>query len=111
MDVFRYFQVETRIVDENNHIGIPLGNVLLAHLHISQDSAQVQQHGNETHVCQFAIVLHHRAACCLHLVAAIEAKLGSRILPLQFFHQVRGMQVTAGLACYQIVLHCSQAFF
>ena len=91
MDIFRYFQVEARIVDENDHIGLPLGNVLLAHLHISQDSAQMQQYRNETHVCQFAVVLHHRSTYCGHQVAAEETELRLPVLRLQRLHQMRCM--------------------
>ena len=105
VNVFRYLQIETRIVDENNHIGIPLGNVLLAHLHISQDSAQVQQHGNETHVSQFAVVLHHRAAHCGHQVAAEKAELRLPVLRLQRLHQVRCVQIATGLTGYQVIFH------
>ena len=65
----------------------------------------MEQHGHEAHVGQFAVVLHERAASGRHLVATIEAELCLGVVFPQGQHQVRGMQVAAGLACYEVVLH------
>ena len=81
----------------------------------------MEQHGHEAHVGQLAVVLHQRAAagasvfvsvivivtaaCLQHQVAAVEAELGLCVLAPQFGHEVRGMQIAAGLASYKIVFH------
>ena len=91
MCVLRYLEVEARIVDEDDHVRLPLTDVLLAHLHIAENGGQVHQYGDESHIGQFAVVLHQRSSHGSHLVAAKEAKLRLRVLVFQRLHQVRGM--------------------
>ena len=65
----------------------------------------MQQHRNESHVSQFTVVLHHRAAYSRHLVASIKAELCLGVFLLQRRHQVRSVQVARSLSCYEIILH------
>ena len=100
MHVLGYIEVKPRIVDEYHHVGLPLQDVLLAHLHVAQDGGQVQQYGDKTHICQLAVVLDHRTAYSSHQVAAEEAELRLSVALLQTLHQVRRMKVAAGLTGY-----------
>ena len=65
----------------------------------------MQQDGNKTHIRQFTIVLDTCAPHRRHHVATKEAELRISILPFQFLHQVRRMQVATGLSRYQVILH------
>ena len=66
MHVFGNVEVEARIVDEYNHIWLPLHNVALAHGHIAEYSAQVHQYRYESHVGKFAVVFYTLAANSRH---------------------------------------------
>ena len=101
-------EVEPGVVDEDDHVGLPLHDILLAHLHVAENRGKMEQHGDESHVGQLAVVLDQCAAYGLHLVAAEEAELGLPILLFQGTHQSGGVQVARCLACYQIVLHRSR---
>ena len=78
--ILGYVEVEARIVDQNDHVGRPLHDVALTHLHVAQDGAQMEQHRHEAHVSQLAVVFYARAAHRRHEVAAEEAKLGIGVL-------------------------------
>ena len=80
--ILGYLQVKARIVDEDDYIRLPLADVLFTHLHITKNGAQVQQHRNETHISQFAIMLHTSAPNSSHQVAPKEAELRLRVLLL-----------------------------
>ena len=88
MNIFGNVKVEARIVDENDNIGLPLGNILLAHLHVSENGAQVQEYRNKAHIRQFTIVLDTRTTDGCHHVATEEAELCRLIAPFQRLHQV-----------------------
>ena len=89
-------------------MGLPRHDVALAQGHVAEDGTQVHEHGHEAHVGQFAVMLHALTANGSHHVAAEEAELGLGVNPLQGRHQVRGVQVAAGLAHYEIIFHaCS----
>ena len=83
MDKLRYVQVEPRVIHEDECVGLPSHDVLLATLYALQDGACMKQHGNETHVSQVAVVLHKGAPLCRHEVAAIVAELRLRVLCLE----------------------------
>ena len=98
-------EIEARIVDENHAVGLPFGDVALAHPHIAQDGGQVEQYGYEAHIGQLAVVLHKCAANGRHQVAAEEAEPCLRVNIFQRPHQMRGMQVARGLTGYEVILH------
>ena len=105
VDVAGYVEVETRIVDQDHHVGTPRHNVLLAPLHVAEDGAQVEQHGHEAHIGKILVVAHALATDGRHEVAAEEAKLRRGVILAQRGHQPAGMEVATRLAHYQIVLH------
>ena len=89
----RYLEVEARIVDEDDGIRLPLGDVALAEREVSEDGRQMEQDGNEAHVGQIFIMTHARAADFRHQVASEEAELGLWVFLAQRPHQMRGMEV------------------
>ena len=103
----RDVKVEARIVDEDDDIRLPRHDILLAERHVAEDRAQMEQHGDETHVSQVLVMAHARATLCCHEVAAKEAELSRSIFLFQRMHQARGMEVSTGLTDNQIVSHCS----
>lgn len=96
----RNLEVEARIVDKNHGVGPPLHDVALAERHVAQNSAQVEQYGDDAHVRQFAVVAHACASDSRHHVAAEEAKLSFRVFFEQSLHKMRGVQVARCLANY-----------
>ena len=105
MDKLGYIQIKARIVHQNQHIRLPRNNVLLAALHIGKDGAQMQQYGNEPHIRQLFVMLHHHTAHCSHEVASEETELRLRVLLLQCSHQMGGMQVAGSFTDNQVILH------
>lgn len=110
MHILRDVEVEARVVDEDHHIGLPGRDVALAHGHVPENGAQMEQHGHEAHVGQLAVVLHARAADSRHQIASEEAELGIAVLFFQALHQPAGMQVATGLTHDEIILHRFQLF-
>ena len=104
MYIFRYIEVEARIVHEYKHVRLPLKDILLAHLHILQYGTQVQQHRYKTHIGQVAVVHHTRATDCRHQVTAEETELRMLIALFQSLHQMRGVQVSTGFTDNQVIL-------
>jgi hypothetical protein len=81
-------KIEARIVNKNDNIGMPLNNILLAHLHVPENGAQMQQDGNKAHKSQFSIVTDTRTTNGSHQVATEEAELRCLVAPFQRLHQV-----------------------
>ena len=98
-------EIETRIIDQNHDIGLPSYNVLLALFHVCKDSRQMKQHGNESHVCHFFIMLYHRTTFGCHQIASEKAEFRLPIYVFQSCHQMSRMQIARGLTDNQIVLH------
>ena len=82
MDKLGYIQIESRIVHQNNNIRLPGNNVFFTTLHICKDSAQMEQHGNKTHVCQFFIMFHHRSSDGSHQITSEKPEISLRIFCL-----------------------------
>ena len=76
MNILGNIEIKARIVDKNKSIRLPLYDVALAHGHILEDSVQMQEHRNKTHIGKFAVMSHTLASYSRHKVAAKEAKLG-----------------------------------
>lgn len=74
--IFRNAEVEAGIVDQDDHVGLPLADVAFALPHVSEYGGQMQQHGHETHVGQFFVVAHAGAADGRHEVAAEKTEFG-----------------------------------
>ena len=77
-----HLHVESRIVHQNNNIRLPGNNISFTTLHICKDSAQMEQHGNKTHVCQFFIMLHHRSSDGSHQITSEKPEISLRIFCL-----------------------------
>ena len=106
-DIFGNAQIETRIIDQNNHIGAKLRDGVFAVGQVAQYFAQVQHHIDNAHERHIAVVAHHRAALRRHQVAAKKAELRIGIVPFESRHQVRSVQIARSLACYDEVFHVS----
>src|SRR5574344_2317269 len=99
-----YTQIESGVIHQDHYIRLPGKYILLALLHIIQNSRQMKQYRNKTHVGQFTIMLHTcTSPYSRHQIATEEAKRGIRILPEERRHQMRGVKITTCLTCYQIV--------
>ena len=105
LDVLGNLEIEARIVDEDDGVGSPAGNVLLTHLHIAEDGGQMEQYGYEAHVCQLVVVAYACATYSRHVVTSEEPELGIVIVALDVLHQSGCMEVATRLAYYQIILH------
>ena len=98
-------QVETGIIHQYHHIGLPGNYIFLASLHIGKDGTQVQQHRDKSHICQLLIMLHHRSANCRHQVSPEKAEFRLWVFYFQSSHQMRRVQVTGSFTDNQIILH------
>ena len=105
MKMFRDFQIKTWIIDENDGIGLPRGDVALAERQIAQNRGQMEQHGNEAHIGQLAIMFHERSADGLHLFATEKAEFRCCVFLLDGPHQVRCVQIARGFTDYQVIFH------
>ena len=105
MHEFRHRQVETGIIHQNQHIGVPFQHVPFACLHIMQYRTQMEQHGNKPHIGQFFIMPNQSPALRLHQVSPQKSEIRFGIPGFQFFHQMRRMQIPTGLTDNQIIFH------
>lgn len=103
--VFCHGEVEARVVDQHEHVGLPCAYVGFGLGHAAHDGAQVCHHGDEAHVGQCAVVSGHRASLGGHHVAADEAEVGGVVLLPDGVHEVCGVQVARCFAGYDIVAH------
>ena len=103
-------EIEARIVDQYHRIGLPPYDVALATAHVAENGWQMEQDGNETHICQLAIVSDRLTSLCRHQVATEETEFCLRVALPEGTHQTRGMEVAARLTGYQIVFHKPQLF-
>lgn len=98
-------QVESRIVDEDYHVGCPSHDVFLALRHVAQYGTGMEQYGDEAHVGQVFVVPERLTAFGRHHVSTDKTEGGLSILLFKAVHQPAGMQVAGSLACYEIVFH------
>ena len=94
--IFGYLQIESRIIDQNHHIGPILPDFLLASFHVVQDRTKIEQYGDKAHESHIPVMFHQRPSDCLHKITAQKTEIRFRILLLQCCHQVGGMQITGG---------------
>ena len=87
LDIFGNIEVETRIVDKDDHIRLPRYNVALGLLHITQNGRQMQQHRHKTHIGQLTIMFYTHTTSRLHQVTTIESELCCSVLFLQGHHE------------------------
>ena len=72
----------------------------------------MQSNIHKPHIGKLAIMANQGATLRLHLLASEETELSLRILFFESCHQVAGMKVATGLACYEVILHfCKDSRF
>ena len=72
-------EVESRIIHQDNDVRLPVYNVFLAQAHVGKDDRQMDEHRDEAHVGQFAVVLDARPADGCHQVASEKPEFGFRV--------------------------------
>ena len=87
LDPFGNAEIEPRIVNQDDRIGLICSNILLATAHACEYFAQMQRYLNEAHICQLRIVAHQDTSLSLHCIASIEAELCMRVTLLKLAHQ------------------------
>ena len=65
-DKVGYLQVETGVVNQDDHIGFPSQDIPLAATQSTEDSTQMEQYGNESHIGQGFVVHHALTTLRLH---------------------------------------------
>ena len=70
----------------------------------------MEQYGNESHVCKFAVVSDYGASFRRHQVSSEEAEFCVMVFLLQAVHKTRGVKVAAGFSYNKIVFHRFQLF-
>ena len=98
-------EVEARIVDTDDCVGLVLQDVVFAEADVAQYGAQMHDHFDKTHDGEVANVTYRSATYLSHGVAAPEAELRLRVAFEKCFHQIGSMKVARGFAGYDIVLH------
>ena len=81
-------EVETGLIDEYHHVGLPVDDVAFAHRHVLKDGSQVQQHRDKAHVGHLFEVPNACSADSRHEVAAQKSKLGLWVFALQGLHKM-----------------------
>ena len=87
------FEVETRIVDADDHVGMVLQDVALAEADVAQDGTQVHHHFDKAHDGEVADVAHGGASYGRHIVATPETELSLRVLFTEGPHEVGAVEV------------------
>ena len=105
MDELGYVEIEAGIVDKYDNVGLPCEDIFLAHGHVAEDSGQVKQNGDETHVGKLAKMFYTCSAFGRHQVTAKVAELSRFVVCLQRLHQMAGMKVSRGFAHNEVVFH------
>ena len=100
-----YLQVERGIVNQHEHIGLLAEQCRFGGMQVRANLAEVQQHGNDAHICHLAVVHENLAALGKHLVAAEARERRRGVALAQLLYQMRRVQITRRLACYQKIPH------
>ena len=112
MRELRNLEIEAGIVDQDDGVRPPGGNVGLAGPDIAQQAPGLAQHVAYAHYRALAVMAHERATPLPvpgsggeHKVAAPEAYLRFRVLGIESLHEVGPMKVARGLPSDYIVSH------
>ena len=89
--IFCNLQIETRIIDQDHTVRLPIQDIPLAHAHITEYHRQMEKYGDKSHISQFSIMPDPRTTDGRHQIAAEETKLGGRVNFFQRTHQMRCM--------------------
>ena len=99
------FHIEPRVVDEDDHVGFPGEDVLLAEGKVGKEFSGLGEDIRQAHYGTFPVVADKGRAAFLHQVSAPAAQLRLRVFGLQAFDEVAAVQVARGFARYQIISH------
>ena len=108
---FGNLEIEAGIVDENDHVRLPCGNIGLAVLYIPGDGNALEKDFHKAHHGGFPVISHQSIPRLMRLVNAIheapapETDIGSRVLRIQALHEVAAVQVPGSLTGYDVILH------
>lgn len=91
-------QVEPRVVNQNDDVGVQALDGLFARAEVVHDGREVEQDGDEAHVGHRLVVLHADAAGLAHQVASVKIKLSVGVALAEGFHEVGSVEVAAGFA-------------
>ncbi len=81
-------EVEARIVNEDQHVGDIVGNILTAEREILTDLAKMSQHIPNTHYSSIAVMPNEGTSDGRHEVATPKAEIGLGILMEERLHQI-----------------------
>jgi hypothetical protein len=98
-------QVEARIVDEDQRIGLPLKDILLAERQVAEDGRQIFDDLPEAHEGQVAVVFDEFGAGMGHEIAAPGPDIGIAILLMEGLKEVATVEIPGSLAGYDIIAH------
>ena len=101
-------QIETSVVDQNEHIGAMSEQIGLALAHDPADGTQVFGHFQKTHECHVAVVPHKHRPGGFHLFATIGPALRIRIVPTNGFDQICAMKIAGAFTRNEIIRHIVQ---
>ena len=105
LDEARYLEIEAWVIDQYQHVGLPLEDVLLAMFHASKYGREVFDDRPEAHVGEVAIMLDKLRTLSCHHVSAEATEPCRRIFLLDGAHQVARMNVATCLTCYDVISH------
>ncbi len=96
MGKFRYLEIESRVVNQNHHIGLPLLYVLFAERNIAEKLARLHEHFHKADYRSLLVMLHKASRIVLlasaedfvHKVATPESDFRLRVFRIYAFHQI-----------------------
>ena len=105
MDIFCNFKVEARVIDKDDHIGLPRHDILLALLQPPQDGTCVQDNGHNTHESEVAIMTHQMHTLRLHEVTAEATEFCIRVLGFERSDEMGSVDIATRLTGNEVVFH------
>lgn len=103
-------EVEAAVVDEDEGVGAPAEDVVVALAEVAADGAEVTEDGEEAHDGGVLVVADDGAPGRLHEVAAPAPALGPGVVAGDALDEVGGMEIARGLAGNDVVFHGTRAF-
>ncbi len=105
MREFCHAQVESRIVDQDQHIGMKVKNILFAGTKIPENHREVGNHFGKAHKGEVAVMPDHLHPLLFHQIAAPATEVTRWIQNLQFPYQGGGMEIARGFTGDEIIAH------
>lgn len=99
----RHTQVERRIIDEDEGIGLIVQQGLLCNAEITAYLTEVSQHRGKAHESHFTYMLMQSAPGGSHLVAAESRTLCLGVTLFQLLNECSRVQIPGRFTCYEEV--------